>query len=395
MANYAGNWISTFGPMALTQEGNRVRGHYQSGGHQCLIDGEDVRGRLVFRYEEPTVQGEGWFDLIRGGNAFAGHWHPDGAQGWAEWTGERVGWDGLWESDFGLLRLVREGDQVRGFYEATGGSTIEGRVEGERMIFSYQEPTVRGEGQFRLAPDGLAFQGQWRPEGRAGWLPWRGARVLPRPGLTWLVVVEAPWQRFLSDREYAFGHMLREFFARLGHVQVRHRFFVNEASLRKCCRDLMYLAEPVVLVLASHGLPQGVTVDGHTVAVAAVMESLRHATDLRLVHFSACLVMEDPAVVESLRALSRQARLPLSGYATSVDWAASAIIEFTYLEMILAKGMTPAAAAEQVYRLLPFAGEQEVPGGAYAPAGFRLILPGDGGEAVALGPPVQAQPPVT
>ncbi len=43
--------------------------------------------------------------------------------------------------------------------------------------------------------------------------------------------------------------------------------------------------------------------------------------------------------------------------------------------MILAKGLTPAAAAEQVYRLLPFAGEQEIAGGAYEPAGFRLILP--------------------
>jgi hypothetical protein len=189
--------------------------------------------------------------------------------------------------------------------------------------------------------------------------------------------MEAPWQRFLSDREYAFGNMLREFFARLANVRVRHRFFGNEAGLLKQCRDLMYLAEPVVLVLASHGLPQGVTVDGKTVEVRAVMESLRQAADLRLVHFSACLIMEDPAVVASLRTLSRQARLPLSGYATSVDWAASAIIEFTYLEMILAKGMTPAAAAEQVYRLLPFAGESEVPGGAYAPAGFRLILPED------------------
>jgi hypothetical protein len=375
MAEFSGNWYSTFGPMELTQDGKRVSGFYLSGNARCLISGEVDGRRLHFKYQEPVVQGEGWFDLIRGGNAFAGQWHPDGVAGWAEWTGERVGWDGLWDSDFGLLRLVREGELVHGFYEATGSSTIEGRLEGDQLVFTYQEPTVRGEGRFALAEDGLSFQGQWKPEGAAAWLPWRGARVLPRPGLTWLVVLEAPWQRFLSDHEYAFGNMLREFFARLGNVQVRHRFFVNEASLRKCCRDLMYLPEPVVLVLASHGLPQGVTVDGKTVEVRAVMESLRHATDLRLVHFSACLIMEDPAVVDSLRALSRQAGLPMSGYATSVDWAASAIIEFTYLEMILAKGMSPEAAAEQVYRLLPFSGEREVPRGAYAPAGFRLILP--------------------
>ena len=375
MTNFSGKWQSTFGPMELTQEGSHVAGSYLSGGAQCLVEGEVRNGRLSFRYQEPAVRGEGWFELLRSGNGFTGQWHPDGVDGLAEWTGERLGFEGLWNSDFGLLRLVREGDVVHGFYEATGGSTIEGRLDGDQLVFTYQEPTVRGEGRFVLAEDGLSFQGEWKPEGTAPWQPWRGTRVLPQPGVTWLVVLEAPWQRYLADREYAFGNMLREFFARLGNVRVRHRFFVNEAGLRKNCRDLMYLAEPVVLVLASHGLPQGVTVDGHTVEVRAVMESLRHAADLRLVHFSACLIMQDPAVVDSLRALSRQARLPLSGYATSVDWAASAIIEFTYLEMILAKGLTPAAAAEQVYRLLPFAGEAEVPGGAYEPAGFRLILP--------------------
>lgn len=375
MANFAGRWFSTFGPMELTQQRNRVRGFYLSRGERCPIEGSIRGGRLEFKYQEPAAQGEGWFELIRNGHAFSGRWHPDGVEGWAEWTGERIGFDGLWVSDFGLLRLVEEDGLVRGFYEVEGGASIEGRCDGNQLTFTYQEPTTGGQGRFVLSEDGLTFQGEWQPAGREGWLPWRGQRQFPQPGVTWLVVIEAPWQRFLSDREYAFGNMLREFFARLSNVRVRHRFFVNEAALLKQCRDLMYLAEPVVLVLASHGLPQGVTVDGKTVEVRAVMESLRQAADLRLVHFSACLIMQDPAVLASLRSLSRQARLPLSGYATSVDWAASAIIEFTYLEMILAKGLTPAAAAEQVYRLLPFAGEGEVPGGAYAPAGFRLILP--------------------
>lgn len=375
MATFAGRWNTTFGPMELTQQGSRVEGFYLCRGERCAIEGRVQGERLEFKYREPAVQGEGWFELTRHGNAFAGRWRPEGMEGWAEWRGERVGFDGLWASDFGLLRLVEEGEVVRGFYEVEGGASLEGRREGDEVVFTYQEVTTRGQGRFVLAEDGLTFQGEWMPAGAESWRPWFGQRVLPQPGLTWLVVVEAPWQRFLSDREYAFGNMLREFFARLANVRVRHRFFVNEAGLLKQCRDLMYVAEPVVLVLASHGMPQGVMVDGHTVEVRAVMESLRHAADLRLVHFSACLIMQDPAVVASLHALSRQARLPLSGYATSVDWAASAIIEFTYLEMILAKGMTPAAAAEQVYRLLPFAGETQVPGGAYAPAGFRLILP--------------------
>jgi hypothetical protein len=46
--------------------------------------------------------------------------------------------------------------------------------------------------------------------------------------------------------------------------------------------------------------------------------------------------------------------------------------------MILSRGMTPAQAADQVLRLLPFAGDAEVEGGAIAPAGFRLVTPDDG-----------------
>ena len=92
-------------------------------------------------------------------------------------------------------------------------------------------------------------------------------------------------------------------------------------------------------------------------------------------HFSACLVMQDAAVVGRLQAFSRQSRAAVSGYATSVDWAASAIIEFTYLEMILSKGLTPAAAAEQVRKLLPFAGDDKIEGSPFPPAGFRVVLP--------------------
>jgi hypothetical protein len=137
----------------------------------------------------------------------------------------------------------------------------------------------------------------------------------------------------------------------------------------------MYLSGPIVLALASHGRPDGIPVDGGMVEVRTVLDSLRYAADLRLLHFSACLMMQDAASAGTLQALSSEARLPLSGYTTSVNWAASAIIEFAYFEMILNKGMTPPQAAEQVRLLLPFAGDSEMPGAAFPPAGFRLILP--------------------
>jgi hypothetical protein len=375
MTDFSGQWHTTFGLMELTQKGVRVRGRYLFHDIECSLEGKVANGRLEFTYQEPTVRGEGWFELHRNGQAFWGKWRPEGGDNWADWVGERLGFDGLWETDFGLLRLVQEGQSVHGFYEAAGHSTLEGQLRGNRLNFVYQEPKARGQGGFNLAPDGMSFEGQWLAEGGEEWKPWRGGRVLPRQGQSWLVVLENPWQRFLSEREYAFGYMLREFFARVPSVQVRHRFFNNEGGLHKCCRDLMYLAEPVALVVATHALADGLSVDGKQVDVRTLVENLRYAPDLRLLHFSACLTMQDSAVVDTLRELSDQLRLAISGYSTSVDWAASAIIEFTYLEMVLARGLTPAAAAEQLPRLLPFVADDGPADAPFRPAGFRIVLP--------------------
>jgi hypothetical protein len=187
---------------------------------------------------------------------------------------------------------------------------------------------------------------------------------VPRPALIWLVVAEAHWQRALDDSEFAFGHMLGELFARLPRAQVRHRFYHDEASLLHWCRQLLFLPEPAVLVLAGHGETSGLTVNGKIIPLARILESLRYADGLQLVHFSSCLVGQD-----SERALLA-APFPVSGYQTSVDWAQSALIEFIYLDMILEKGLSPAAAAEQLVSLVRFAGAEEIPGSPYRPAGF-------------------------
>jgi hypothetical protein len=376
MRDFTGKWASTFGPMELTQSGSAVRGFYMIGpGAKARIQGQARGGRLEFTYQEPNTSGEGWFELSADGSSFSGRWRQDGTEPWGTWVGGRVGFGGLWESSFGLLRLVEEGDHVRGFYEGAGSSSIDGRLDSDRLEFTYREPKAAGEGRFELAPDGLSFDGQWRPEGGASWMPWQGRRLLPQAGVSWLVVLETPWQRYLMDKEYAFGHMLQEFFSRVPQVQVRHRFFNNEAGLRRLCQELTYLPDPTVLVVATHALPQGINAGGEVVPIEAITESLRYAGDLKLLHFSACLVMQDPAVAGRLQEFSRRSGAVVSGYATSVDWAASALIEFAYLEMILTKGLTPAAAAEQVRKLLPFSGDEKIEGSPFPPAGFRAVLP--------------------
>ena len=373
MLNFSGRWFTSFGPMELTQDGDRVRGFYAMHGNTCPIEGSVRDGKFHFTYQEPNVEGEGWFELARHGR-FAGQWRPKGSANWLPWTGQRE-FEGVWESSFGLLRLIQEPERVLGFYEGAGPCALEGRLEGQRLDFRYREPHANGAGHFDLASDSSSFTGEWRADGAEQWAPWQGRRLAAMPGIVWLVVIEAHWQRSYLDREYAFGHMLREFFARLPHVSVRQRFFEDESGLERWCRELMYVPEPVAVVFASHGTAEGLTVHGKPFSTVALVESLRYADNVMLLHFSCCLMMEDGKAGALARALQEAVSFPISGYDRSVDWAASALIEFHYLDMVLGRGLAPSDAAERVLRLISYAGDKEVPGSPYPAAGFRMILP--------------------
>jgi hypothetical protein len=151
---------------------------------------------------------------------FASQWRAKGAANWSSWVGQRE-FEGVWESSFGLLRLVQEPERVLGFYQEPGPCSLERSLEQGRLLFRYCEPRARGEGHFTLAPDAASFEGEWRADGAQQWAPWVGRRLAAVPGMVWLVIIEAHWQRSYFEREYAFGHMLREFFTRLPHVNVR------------------------------------------------------------------------------------------------------------------------------------------------------------------------------
>ena len=214
------------------------------------------------------------------------------------------GFEGLWNSTFGPLRLFQDTDSAHGCYEGLGSSTIDGRLNGNRLVFQYKEPRAQGDGFFELADDGFTFHGQWRPDGAPSYAPWIGQRIMPVPGLVWLVVLEAYWQRGLGDKEYAFGNMLREFFARVPRVEVRQRFFNNEAGLAKWCRELLFLAEPIALVMATHGTPEGLTAHGDLIRAEPIAEILRQADNIQVLHFSSCLLMDQGPAGEFARCAS-------------------------------------------------------------------------------------------
>src|SRR5262249_47697181 len=139
-------------------------------------------------------------------------------------------------------------------------------------------------------------------------------------------VLEAHWQRSLDEREFAFGSMLHEIFGRASRAQVRHRFFHDATSLVHWCRQLLFLPEPAILVVTSHGETNGLSINGRIIDMRQMIDSLRFADTLQLLHFSACLVGQDTGLALS------GAPFPVSGYTTSVDWAESALTEFIYLD---------------------------------------------------------------
>jgi hypothetical protein len=381
-SNFTGTWETTFGLMTLTQDGDRVKGTYVMEGTTSSIEGRVEKGKLTFRYQEPGVQGEGSFELAADGQSFTGRWREDGTTAWLPWKGKRVRatdrpltFDGVWETTYGRMRLIEEPRHVHGLYAYSAHSSLDGTREGNRLVFRYREPDAAGEGWFELSADANTFEGKWKAQGSATWAEWTGRRVVPTAGRVWLVVLETHWEHDLAEPEYSFGSMLRAFFARLPQVRVRHRMFQDKSSFRRWCRELAYIPEPVVLVLAAHGTAEGLTTDSGTLAAADIAESLRYAGNLRLLHFSACLAMKGRLAADLAAAVGKERQFPISGYATAVDWAASAIIDFTYLELVLGRGMSPVDAAEQVRTLLPFAKEKRLPGAAFPAADFRLLAP--------------------
>jgi len=63
----------------------------------------------------------------------------------------RVDVTGTYESNYGEVRLVHDGDRVRGSYVCCGGGTIDGRViEGRVVRYRWVQPGVSGHGVWTI-----------------------------------------------------------------------------------------------------------------------------------------------------------------------------------------------------------------------------------------------------
>jgi hypothetical protein len=70
---------------------------------------------------------------------------------------------GLYQTDYGPLRLTRTRDQVRGTYTrgSERDSTVTGTVRGNVLNGRWTEPDGKGNFRFTLAPDGRSFKGRF------------------------------------------------------------------------------------------------------------------------------------------------------------------------------------------------------------------------------------------
>jgi hypothetical protein len=380
---FGGPWETTYGLLEIVQdESGHALGTYTLGGGST-IEGRVDGNRLTFRYQEPDAVGEGWFEMAADGRTFTGQWREDGSASWYPWVGERSaraalvfenrGFSGLFDSTYGRMRLVARDGHVTGGYTHAGGSTVEGTVEGNRLAFRYREPDATGEGWFELSADGESLTGAWRAEGSASWGQWTARRIHPDPQRVWLVVLEAPWEESLAEREYAFGEMLRSYFQRMPQVEVRHRRMYDVADFERAMGELGYLGEPVALLVASHGIEGQLILSGERVRAEHFRAGLAQAPNVFLLHFSSCDMMTN-GMPEALRANLPPGRsLAISGYTTFVDWSASALIEFLYLDLVLGRGLSPRQAAEVVRREMRFSGDEPDPYSPLGGAGFRFV----------------------
>lgn len=85
---------------------------------------------------------------------------------------EGASYSGLWYSEhFGHMYLRQQGQSVDGVYAYQTGGILEGQLEGNQLLFSWEEPGDRqvarpgldGKGYFQLTDQGgeLQLEGEW------------------------------------------------------------------------------------------------------------------------------------------------------------------------------------------------------------------------------------------
>lgn len=381
--SFVGRWETSFGPMELSVRGDEVQGWYGSHQQWCQLWGSAREGRLEFHYREASESGSGTFTLSPDGRHFEGTFLASGQVIRRPWAGRRLRphrpFDGLWDTSCGMLRLVREGDSVRGLLQgnlrhARVAGTVDGMVCTLAGAFDggaafTAELSADGADKFDGTRSRVPQDGDVQ-----GPLRFAGARTRSTLGQRWLVVLEPHWERRLADTEFSFGDMLRPFFQRIRPVRFRHRRVHSREDFLRHCSDVAFLPDDVVLYISSHGTSAGVAVPDGVVTATDIAAALGDAANVQLLHFGGCNIAAGSLPEDIVSAQPARCRFPVSGFCRFADWSGSAIVDFTYLTLVLERRLAPVDAVAATRSELRFAGSALNPGeGKIFPMDLRIV----------------------
>jgi hypothetical protein len=199
VTRWDGIWDTTFGEMALAQDGTKIRGMY--GSVNGWIDGDIGGSTLTFHWSEPPDRtspyssGEGEFILGAGGTSFSGTYRLTSSTDEYEWTGVRLRdreiagnraevayclWRGTWETSGGAVIFSQDMNSslVTGeFVGSDGYGTIEGAADGWSVRFTSSGPSGLGSGSLEMMSDLAGFSGRSMPVETGEETSWSGAFV--------------------------------------------------------------------------------------------------------------------------------------------------------------------------------------------------------------------------
>ncbi|MEM7454374.1 MAG: hypothetical protein AAF456_08455 [Planctomycetota bacterium] len=378
--DFSGHWDTNYGLLILQQDGESISGSYESDGTIGTVQGILEGNIAMLAFRDNVQSGEAKFELNDNGRRLSGAWRPEGNFSWQPWNGRRTAapnFSGLWDTSYGKMRLVQNGDEVEGFYNFRGiDASVIGQVRDERLIFRYAEPSgEEGAALFELSSNGNNLTGKYRPDGQRRWADWTGERVEAVKDRVWLIILEANWETTLDEPQYAFSEMLEEYFT-MGsarHVEVRRRSFHDSTDLKRFCMQVKYVPGPVVLLISTHGSPSGISVFNETIGPEVLADCVSGTSNLKLLHLSGCSMMAGSYPDSLHRLLKDQPnRFPITGYTTDVDWDASALGDFTFLSMLLIHELEPEAAVREAIRVAPHLGNKRMRGSVYQPLGLTI-----------------------
>ncbi len=184
-----GIWQTTFGELRLRQVGTEVVGDY------------DKHGTIIGKYNASSGQVKGQFTYgnkkghftwtIKNGQ-LDGKWGYKNKPAKNQWTGKRVTaqtgeikshpWSGVWDTNYGQLRLLQRGGIVEGLYNK-GDAKItkaEYNVRTKKLKGTFDNNGRKGNFEFTLSGLGTAqpsFKGKWAWGDATPKQAWNGKRV--------------------------------------------------------------------------------------------------------------------------------------------------------------------------------------------------------------------------